>query len=115
MRKRSVGVPLPHNWRLGKADRAQAVVSAALGCADRVTLIDFLLYMPKEWIEGPKRCEKAGGPSAVIERDVRSKWQLALDLVGPAVANELRLRWVGADRGYGHCPEFLWGLVDRQL
>jgi SRSO17 transposase len=113
--KSSVGVARQYNGRLGKVDNAQVVVSAALGCADRVTLIDFLLYMPKEWIEDPKRCEKVGVPSAVIERGMRSKWQLGLDLVDRAVANGVRFRWVGADGGYGHCPEFLWGLIDRQL
>jgi SRSO17 transposase len=113
--KSSVGVARQYNGRMGKVDNAQVVVSAALGCADRVTLIDFLLYMPKEWIEDAERCEKAGVPTEVIERGVRTKWQLGLDLVDRAIANKVRFSWIGADGGYGHCPEFLWGLVDRKL
>ncbi len=60
--KSSVGVAGQYNGRLGNVDNAQVVVSAALGCVERVTLIDFLLYMPKEWIKDPKRCEKVGEP-----------------------------------------------------
>jgi SRSO17 transposase len=113
--KSSVGVARQYNGRLGKVDNAQVVVSAALGCADRVTLVDFLLYMPKDWIDDPDRCEKAGVPTEVVERGVRAKWQLGLDFVDRAIANSVRFHWVGADGGYGHCPEFLWGLVDREL
>ena len=104
-----------YNGRLGKVDQCQVIVYSALACRERVTLIDHQVYLPKEWIEDPKRCEKAGVPEEVVARGLRTKWELALDLVDRAVANGVRFEWVGADGGYGHVPEFLWGLVDREL
>lgn len=112
---KSVGVARQYNGRLGKLDNCQVIVSAALGCGERVALIDHRLYLPKEWIEDPQRCEDAGVPAEVVAQGMRTKWELALELVDRAVANGVRFEWVGADGGYGHVPEFLWGLVDREL
>ncbi len=50
-----------------------------------------------------------------MARGLRTKWELALDLLDRAVANGMRFEWVGADGSYGHVPEFLWGLVFRTL
>ena len=112
---RSVGVARQYNGRLGKIDNCQVIVSAALGCGERVTLIDHRLYLPKEWIDDPQRCEKAGIPPEVVSAGMHTKWELALELVDRALANGVRFQWVGADGGYGQVPEFLWGLVDREL
>jgi hypothetical protein len=43
---------------------------------------------------------------AVLERSVRSKWQLGLKLVDRTVVNEVLFHWAGADGSYAHCPEF---------
>lgn len=112
---KSVGVARQYNGRLGKLENSQVIVSAALGCGERATLISQRLYLPKEWIEDPQRCEEAGVPAEIVVQGMRTKWELALELVDWAVAHGVRFEWVGADGGYGDAPEFLWGLVDREL
>lgn len=109
--KASVGVARQWNGRLGKVDNCQVGVFAALGCGDEVTLTDERLFLPKEWVNAPRRCAKAKIPAA--ERVFRTKAQLALEMVQDARRRGLRFRWVGLDGGYGKEPWLLRAL-DRQ-
>ncbi|MCI0512469.1 transposase, partial [candidate division KSB1 bacterium] len=60
--KKSVGVARQWNGRLGKVDNCQVAVFAALGCQDKVTLIDTRLYVPAEWTDDQDRCRRSGVP-----------------------------------------------------
>jgi len=97
--KKSVGVARQWNGRLGKVDNCQIGVFTALGCGDEVSLINERLYLPKEWVGNPRRCDEAKIPAN--ERTFRSKAQLALEMVRDARHQGLRYRWVGIDGGYG--------------
>ena len=72
--------------------------------------VDMRLYLPQRWIDDPKRCDRAGIP--VSARQLRSKAELALEIVRAARARGMRFAWVGVDGGYGKEPAFLRALDD---
>ena len=96
----SVGVARQWNGRLGKQDNCQVGVFGALGRRNRVALIDARLYLPKDWTDDPRRCERADVPRAQqIIRHVREFG--------------VRFEWAGVDGGYGNSLEFLQSLQDQ--
>jgi SRSO17 transposase len=102
---KSVGVARQWNGRLGKVDNCQVGVFAGLGCGGDITLTDERLYLPQEWIESPRRCDRAGIPQE--ERIFRTKAQLALEMIRHARQRGIRYRWVSFDGGYGKEPWLL--------
>jgi len=106
--KMSVGVSRQWLGRLGKVDNGQVAVFGALGNGRFAIPVDVRLYLPKIWIEDPKRCKEAGIPEA--DRIFRTKEKLALDIVVKARQKGLRFGWVGADGGYGKGPGFCMAL-----
>lgn len=105
---KSVGVGRQYCGRTGKVDNCQVAVFGALVAGDKSLPIDHRLYLPKEWTEDPKRCEAAGIPADKI--DLKSKCQLAIDIIRTAKDNGVDFKWVGADAGYGKDPGFLGDL-----
>ena len=79
-------------------------VFGALANGEFAVPTDARLYLPKEWTDDPKRCEKAGVPED--QRRFRTKPELALEIVRHARENGLRFGWVGADAAYGKGPGF---------
>jgi SRSO17 transposase len=106
--KRSVGVSRQWLGRLGKVDNGQVAVFGALANGQYVAPVDVRLYLPQEWTDDPKRCQRAGIPEG--ERRFRTKTELALEIVGHAREKGLRYGWVGADAGYGKGPGFCLAL-----
>jgi SRSO17 transposase len=102
---KSVGVARQWNGRLGKVDNCQVGVFAGLGCDGDITLTDERLYLPQEWIDAPKRCDRAGIPRE--ERVFRTKAQLALEMIHHARSQGIRYGWVSFDGGYGKEPWLL--------
>src|SRR4051794_18247742 len=88
----------------------QVAVFAVLTDGQRHAPVDMRLYLPQRWIEDPKRCNRAGIP--VSARQLRSKAELALEIVRAARARGMRFAWVGVDGGYGQEPAFLRALDD---
>lgn len=109
--EKSVGVARQWNGRLGKVDNSQVAVFACLGQGPYATLIDTRLYLPREWVQDPQRCLKAGVP----EQDIvyKSKAELAFEMVVGARQNGVRFSWVGMDGGYGKEPAFLRRLEEN--
>ena len=70
---------------------------AGLVQGSQVALIDARLYVPKSWIDDPKRCDEAKIPA--VERVLRSKSELALRMVREARSHGVRYAWVAADGG----------------
>ncbi len=109
----SAGVARMWNGRLGKVENSQVGVFSAL-CRDRrVTLLDSRLYLPKGWVEDAARCQRAGIPESA--RRLRSKCELALELVDAARGHGVRFGHVAVDGGYGKDPAFLRALEARGL
>jgi SRSO17 transposase len=107
---RSVGVARQWSGRLGKVDNCQVAVFGVLSDGQRHAPVDMRLYLPKEWIDDPARCDQAGIPPKA--RALTSKSQHALDIVRQARARGMRFEWVGVDAGYGKEPAFLRALDD---
>jgi SRSO17 transposase len=107
---KSAGVGRQWNGRLGKLENSQVGVFAGLVHGSQVALIDARLYLPKSWIDDPERCAQAKIPEA--DRVLRSKSDLALQMVHDARSHGVRYAWVAADGGYGKEPAFLRGLDD---
>ncbi len=107
---KSVGVHRQWIGQLGKVDNSQCGVFAALGCRERVTPIDFRLYLPEVWTKDKKRCLAAGIP----QKDIvfKRKHDPALEMVTHARAPGVSFNWVGCDGLYGQDPEFLRSLND---
>jgi len=107
---RSVGVARQWCGRLGKVDNCQVAVFAVLTDGARHTPVDMRLYLPQRWVDDPARCELAEIPPEA--RRMRSKTDIALELVRAARARGMRFGWVGVDGGYGKEPAFLRALDD---
>ncbi len=108
--RRSVGVARQWSGRQGKVDTCQVAVFAALSNGRDQSLIDMRLYLPKEWVEDPARCDRAGVPEA--DRRVLSKANHALAMIRDARKNGVQFQWVGIDAGYGKDPAFLRAVAD---
>jgi SRSO17 transposase len=109
--KKSVGVARQWSGRLGKVDNCQVAVFTALAQGSTSTLIDTRLYLPKEWVQDRKRCLAAGVPASEVA--LKSKADLAFEMVALARQNGVRFSWVGIDGGYGKDPAFLRRLADH--
>jgi SRSO17 transposase len=109
---RSVGVERQWSGRLGKVDNCQVAVFAVLTDGQHHAMVDMRLYLPKEWIDAPARCERAAVPEAA--RKLTSKTEHALEMVRAARARQMRFEWVGVDAGYGKEPAFLRALDDAR-
>jgi len=108
---RSVGVARQYIGRLGKVDNGQIGVFGVLNRGTRSTPVDVRLYLPEEWLQETDRCERAGIPKE--RRILKTKPQLAQEIVEKARERKLRFGWVGGDCGYGSNPELLYALDDQ--
>src|SRR3984957_126756 len=105
----SVGVQRQWCGRLGKLDNCQ--VGIYLGYVTRLehTLVDFRLYLPKEWAHRQRRRRKAGVPKAVR---FRTRHELALEMLderGPWLPHA----WVTGDDEMGRSAWFRGELRTR--
>ena len=107
---RSVGVARQWCGLQGKTDNCQVAVFAALVRGRWIGLLDTELYLPKEWVKDPERCTAAGVPEA--RQVLKTKPQLALEMVQRARRNGVRFSWVAADGAYGKDRALLRALDD---
>jgi SRSO17 transposase len=111
--KMSVGVGRQYAGVVGKVDNCQVAVYLSLGNQDTTTLIDSALFLPKDWTDDERRCEKAGIPKE--HRSFKTKPQLALELMKAKVKLGVEFDWIGGDGSYGHNSELSNGLDDQGL
>ena len=60
--KHSVGVARQYCGHLGKTENCQVAVSLSLATEEGSLPLAYRLYLPHEWTENKKRCERAGVP-----------------------------------------------------
>src|SRR6516162_2701891 len=105
----SVGVQRQWCGRLGKIDNFQVGVYLSYVGGGEHALIDFRLYLPKEWAGDRKRRQKAGVPREVR---FRTRHELALEMLderGPLLPHA----WVAGDDEMGRCSWFRRQLRSR--
>lgn len=107
---KSVGVGRQYIGQYGKVDNCQIGVFAVLSRGTRAALVDLRLYLPESWTSDPDRCAAVGVPKE--HRVLKSKPQLALEMVRHQRRQGIRFAWVGADGLYGNAPSFLRSLED---
>jgi len=107
---KSVGVERQWSGRAGKIENCQVAVFAALGCGRQVGLSDYRLYLPKSWVRDPQRCDQAKVPAG--HRKLKTKHQMALEMVTKARERGLEFQWVGFDALYGSCQQLVNALED---
>ena len=107
----SVGVARQYCGEVGKVDNCQVAVFAVMSCGTREAPVNYKLYLPGEWIDDPARCRRAKIP--LEHRRLRTKHDLALEIVDEARGEGLRYGWIGCDGGYGSNPAFLRALQER--
>lgn len=106
----SVGVARQWCGLQGKTDNCQVAVSAALVRGRFVGLLDTELYLPKEWTQDRERCEAAGVSEE--RQALKTKPQLALEIVERVRKNGVRFSWIAADGAYGQDRALLRALDD---
>ena len=109
--KQSVGVSRQWCGRLGKVENCQIGVYLSYVSSQGHALVDFELYLPKEWIADKQRMRRAGVPKD-RQRSYRSRQQLCLDLLDRC-ASKLPHAWITADDEFGRPAYFRRALRER--
>ena len=106
----SVGVARQWCPCLGKVANCQVAVDCLYADPAFSWPVSVRLYLPKEWINDPYRCKRAGIPESV---SFQTKPQIALSLLDEAREMGISHKVVVADSAYGGDPTFLSGLEER--
>lgn len=93
----SVGVARQYCGTLGKIANCQVGVFLGYASPRGHAGIDRALFVPREWLTAPRRCQAAGMPATAH----RTKPQLGLELLERALDAGVPAAWVVADEGYG--------------
>ena len=95
---KSVGVKRQYTGTAGKTENCQVGVFLAYASDRGQAFIDRELYLPEEWAEDKERREQAGVPEQI---GMRTKPQLAKEMLRRALDAGIEAAWVVADSVYG--------------
>ena len=97
----------------GKIDNCVVSVHLSYASFDTSfrTMIDSDLFLPEHGWDDPARRQEAGIPDHVV---YRPKYDIALEQVRHALANDVHFGWLTFDEWYTSCPSFLNGLETLQ-
>jgi SRSO17 transposase len=96
--KKSAGVKKQYCGTTGMVENCQVGVFLSYVSAKGHTLIDRELYLPKDWIDDPRRCQEAGIPE---EMRFHTKCELAQQMIERLWQARIPFAWVVADTVYG--------------
>jgi SRSO17 transposase len=105
----SVGVQRQWCGRLGKLDNCQVGIYLGYVSCHEHALVDFRLYLPKEWAQRKRRRQKAGIPEAIR---FHTRHELILEMLderGPLLPHA----WISGDDELGRCSWFRQQLRSR--
>ncbi|HYQ91236.1 MAG TPA: IS701 family transposase [Candidatus Competibacteraceae bacterium] len=94
----SAGVQRQYSGTAGRVENCQIGVFLGYASAHGQSLIDRELYLPKEWLKDPERCNRAGIPTEAV---FQTKPQLAEVMLRRAFDHGIQARWVVGDAVYG--------------
>jgi SRSO17 transposase len=106
----SVGVARQWCGRLGKVENSQVGIYIGYVSRQDHALVDFRLYLPKEWAKDNIRRQKAGVPRKVR---FRTRHELALEMLDER-GGMLPHAWVSGDDEMGRCSWFRSELRSRR-
>jgi SRSO17 transposase len=104
------GVQRQYCGATGKVDNCVVTVHLSYAVDDFHCLLASDLFLPQAWADDRERCRRAGIPDNVV---YRPKWQIALELLDQALANNVHFGWLTFDEYYGSKPELLHELERR--
>jgi SRSO17 transposase len=96
--RHSVGVARQYGGQLGKTDNCQVAVSLSLATRAGSLPLGYRLYLPREWAEDKKRCDRAGVPLSI---GFATKGELAWEQIEAALRAGIPRGTVLIDAGYG--------------
>jgi SRSO17 transposase len=96
--KESVGVKRQYTGTAGKTENCQVGVFLAYASRRGQAFIDRELYLPEEWAHDEERRERTGVPEEI---GMRTKPELAREMLGRALDAGVKAAWVVADSVYG--------------
>ena len=99
----SVGVQRQYSGTAGKVSNCQIGVSLSVTTRSEHVPIDFELYLPESWATDPLRRAEARIPDEV---QFKTKPEIALEMIGRAVADGVPRGVVLADSAYGSSRDF---------
>ena len=109
--KHSVGVQRRHCGALGKKANCQCAVSVHHAAPKGHCPLAMRLYLPESWLSDAERLDKAGVPTE--SRQMKTKGEIALELLDRVRSEGLPGRVVVADSGHGVSKAFRDGLSER--
>src|SRR5512147_2630285 len=108
--KHSAGVQRQYSGTAGRVENCQIGVFLGYASTHGHSLIDRELYLPKEWLNDPERCDRAGIPTEVV---FQTKPQLAEMMLRRDFDHGIQARWVVGDAVYGDNRRLRWFLEAR--
>ncbi|MCA1719400.1 MAG: IS701 family transposase [Actinobacteria bacterium] len=109
--QKSVGVKRQYTGTAGKTENCQVGVFLSYASGQGQAFIDRELYLPEEWAEDEERREQAGVPEQI---GMRTKPELAKEMLGRALDAGVKVAWVVADSVYGDTRRLGMFLEERE-
>jgi SRSO17 transposase len=109
--EQSVGVKRQYTGTVGKRENCQVGVFLAYASCRGQAFIDRQLYLPEEWAQDKERRQRAGVPEEIR---MRTKPELAKEMLRRALEAGVEAAWVVADSVYGDTRRLGMFLEDRE-
>jgi SRSO17 transposase len=109
--KESVGVKCQYTGTAGKTENCQVGVFLAYASRRGQAFIDRELYLPEEWARDQERRKRTSVPGEI---GMRTKSELAKEMIGRALNEGVKAAWVVADSVYGDSRRLGMFLEERE-
>ena len=108
---KSAGVKRQYSGTAGRVENCQVGVFLAYASERGQAFIDRELYLPEEWVLDKERRKRVGVPEEI---EMRTKPELAREMLGRALEAGVEAAWVVADSAYGDTRRLGMFLEERE-